>query len=374
MARAAASRSARLILAAAFAAACLGSCAPRERAVVQPKERAEGYAYTAVLMSKHPLSPALAELELALDQLREDEWEPVLEPIDDRFADLALLESFALADPQERLAQLTQDWRRGYETAQVRPEGTEADLRARIDWERRQARRRVQERMRQARAMEARQLAKLRASLVRKYEERLTNLGIQIEMGENAEAAEAERQDVWDTIEARVQQQGKVAEQTLAELERQLETEAEQRIAEAEARAEETMLARAGEMQQAGEQMYGRMADQMSLDWPQPPADVQVTIAPGEANERLAEAEVSREQAMAARRDAAARQRERLLRAINSLRRQIKRSTEAAAKVVAYRDGIDLQLLPGGTARGRNMTQSIGERLEAFWSAEGQRS
>jgi len=374
VARAAASRSARLILAAAFAAACLGSCAPRERAVVQPKERAEGYAYTAILMSRHPLSPALAELEWALDQLREDEWEPVLEPIDDRFADLALLESLALADPQERLAQLTQDWRRGYETAQVRPEGIEADLRARIDWERRQARRRVQEQMRQARAREARQLAKLRASLVRKYEERLTNLGIQIEMDENAEAAEAERQDVWDTIEARVQQQGKVAEQTLAELEQRLETEAEQRIAEAEARAEETMLGRAGEMQQAGEQMYGRMADQMALDWPQPPEDVQVTIAPGEANERLAEAEVSREQAMAARRDAAARQRERLLRAINSLRRQIKRSTEAAAKVVAYRDGIDLQLLPGGTARGRNMTQSIGERLEAFWSAEGQRS
>ena len=57
--------------------------------------------------------------------------------------------------------------------------------------------------------------------------------------------------------------------------------------------------------------------------------------------------------------------------AIARLRAQITEGTESAAQVVAYRNGIALQVIPGGTRRGSDVTQFIADKLEDFWAVSG---
>ncbi len=341
-------------------------------------EPRRGYAYTAVLMSRHPLYHALADLEAAIDELGDDEWDPVLEPIDERFEQIAFLESFALADPAERLAALRGGWRDGYPDLDLEPGALSPDLQARIDWERRRAARVVAERMAAGEAAETRRLAQLRAELVREHQERLTNLRIEGGLGgtERAERAEREQLRVWETIEAQLEAERQAGRELLAELEARLGREAGLRIEAAQRRADDATAARSNEMLAAGSGLYGEMIAEMSAPWAGPPGEEATALGRAdEPNARLAEAEGSRQRAEAVRREAAREQRLRLVRAVGRLRARLKSGTETAARVVAHRDGIDLQLLPGGSARGENMTDTIGDKLRALWSgAEGQRS
>ncbi|MGC9317964.1 MAG: hypothetical protein ACP5KN_08015 [Armatimonadota bacterium] len=360
------------------AAGCVGAgCGPRTaREMPRPGERREGYAYTAMLMARHPLYDALGELETALEELGDGDWRPVLEPIDARFEQMALMESMAFADPSERLVDLSRQWRESYPAVAIDPEKLAADLQTRIDWEREQAHRHVAERMAEAEAAQSRRIAQLRARLVRQQQERLINLGITVNSAdpEVAKQAERERERVWDTIEAQVGIQRQSGEEALAELREQLQAEAQRRVDAAVERARATMAGREAEMRAAGSELHAEMGDEMFRPW-QGPAQTEVMVQsdPSAANAGLDAAEMSRAQAKQAREEAAQVQRRRLFSAIGRLRSQIKSGTERAARVVAYRQGIDLQLLPGGSARGEDMTGIISQHLEAFWSVSEDR-
>ena len=125
-------------------------------------------------------------------------------------------------------------------------------------------------------------------------------------------------------------------------------------------------------MAAAGAELYDDMVAALSALWPEPAIEeMELRGETGATNQRLEMAEGSRQQAEAARRRVAEQQQRRLLRALGRLRAQLKSETETAARVVAYRDGIDLTLLPGGPPRGDDLTSSMARKLEAFWNEAG---
>lgn len=355
---------------------CGQETGPRE--VLLPAEPVEGYAYTAVLVTRHPLWGALERLEQALDELAADEWEPVLKPLDRRFEQVLFLESYALADPQDRLAVLESAWRAQYPAVHYDRDRLSADLLARIDWERNRAERMIARRMSAVRAQESRRLAGLQARLVQKYQERLTNLAIDTQMrdAERATAAERERQRIWELIEAEIDAERRAGQQIIVELEAQLREEVEVRLREAHDRVDRQVGRRATVMDRAGADLYAEMLEALQRPWPDTgTGSASAGAEADEANLMLEVADSSREQAEQARRDKAELQRERLLQALGRLRAQLKSGTESAARVVAYRRGINLHLLPGEAPRGENYTGVIAEELEQFWRfGEDQRS
>jgi hypothetical protein len=230
--------------------------------------------------------------------------------------------------------------------------------------------------MARARSAESRRLAQLRARLVEKYQERLTNLSIQATIRDDeAAAAERERERVWQVIEAEIDAARQACQEQLDEMEARLREEADERVARARQRAEVASAEREATMRSAGGQLYDDMTAQMQQPWPEP-ATEQTTataeVGAGPANQRLGEMTGTREAAESARQQAIARQRERMQRALGRLRAQIKASTETAAKVVAYRNGIRLKTLPGERREGRDVTQLVADELEDFWTVAGE--
>ncbi len=346
---------------------------PAARRVDSVDEFIDGYAYTAVLMNRHPLWAALLDLEQAVEELGDEQWDATLPPIEQRFADVAFIESYALSDQGPRMANLRDSWRSSKPPLRLPVDGLGEDLEARIGWEARQAERMVERRMARARAAESRRLAQLRARLVEKYQERLTNLSIEaaIRGDEAAEAARARRERVWQVIDAELEATREACESQLAELEAELRREAADRVAEARARAYEVSGEREETMRSAGAGMYEDMIAQMQEPWPQPSAgerSVSAEIEADPANERLDDIDISREAAEDARRAKIELQRERMSRTLARMRVQIRAGTETAARVVAYRNGIRLQTLPGGRRAGEDVTQTVAEELEDFWS------
>ncbi|MGD9497208.1 MAG: hypothetical protein AB7Y46_12995 [Armatimonadota bacterium] len=382
MPRRAAGAETRRLLVGAVAAlvvtgALAGCGAKRPASEWRPHEPREAYAYTAVLMARHPLYRALGHLEAALDDLGEEEWEPVLEPIDERFEQMAFLESSALGDPAEHLRVLDRQWQARYPDLALEPGALGRDLRARVDWEQRRARSVVSAHLARERAAESRRIAQMRAELVRQYQERITNLRIRAELGDQARAqrARSELEQVWAVIDAQVAAEEAAGQELLAQLEAELESEARGRIEAVRGRADELTASRRAEMSSAGGELYAQMLAEMAAPWPAAPEGGEVAVQAEAPNARLIEAEGLREQAGGARDEAMREQRVRLLRAIGALRARLKSGTETAARVVAYRDGIRLRLVPGEPAGGENLTGSMAERLEAFWrQAEEQRS
>ncbi len=347
---------------------------PAARPVRVPGEPVDGYAWTARLVSRHPLWGALQSLEKTLDELADDEWEPALAPINRRFSDVAFIESFALADPGPRIAALKDDWRADYPPLMLPENGLSPDLQTRIDWEQERAEGAIQDRLAQARSLESRRLARMRAELVEYYQERLTNLSIDatIRDDEAAAAAAAERQRVWAIIETEMDTARREGEQQLADLAARLGEDAQARVERARERARAIGAERETTMRRAGGDLYDHMIAQMQQSWPMPEAgEVSADIGAEPANARVDEIGFSREAAEAARGEKMVQQREQMAEAIGRLRAQIKTGTETAAEVVAYRNGIRLQVLPGGTRRGSDVTGLIAEELEDFWAASG---
>ncbi len=383
MARVAANRpvaragSARRTLIVALGLVCaLAGCGREasERPGHMPGATVDGYAWTARLVARHPLWGALQNLERALDELGDDEWTPALAPIDHRFTDVAFLESFALEDPAPRITALRHEWRTDYPPLMLRTEGLAQDLQARIDWEREQAERAVLERMSEARSAESRRLARKQAELVQYYQERLTNLSIEatIRDDEAAAAAEAERGRVRAIIETEMDNARKAGEQQLADLEAQLREQAQTRVESAQERARTISAERGQTMRAAGAEVYDRMIAQMQQPLPMPDAgEVSAGAGAEPASARLDQLGLSREAAEAARRQKIVQQRAEMANAIGRLRAQIKSETETAAEVVAYRNGIRLQVLPGGTPRGSDVTSLVADELGQFWAAGG---
>ncbi|MBD3292102.1 MAG: hypothetical protein GF393_04200 [Armatimonadia bacterium] len=350
---------------------------PAGRAVAPPAEMVDGYAYTAMLMSRHPLWGALRDLEAALSDLDDGEWDPVLTPIDDRFEDIAFLESYALSDPEPRMAILRRDWRSDYPPLLLPTEGLGEDLAARIEWEREQADRAVERRLAEARSAQSRQLAQLRARLVEKYQERLTNLSIEATIRDDEaarSAARKKREQVLQVIEAEIEATREACEQQIAELEAELRSRADQRVEQVRDRAGVVSGEREATMRAAGADLYDEMIEQMRQPWPQPDAtstSAEAEIEGAAANARLDEIGATRQAAEAARSVKVAQQREDLRAALGRLRASIRAGTETAAEVVAYRNGIRLETLPGGRRQGRDVTDVIADELEKFWTVGG---
>jgi hypothetical protein len=309
--------------------------------------------------------------------LGDEQWDAALPPIDDRFVDIVFIESYVLSDQEPMMAILRDDWRTRYPPLRLPADGLGEDLEARIGWEARQAERMVERRMARARSAESRRLAQLRAGLVEKQQERLTNLSIQaaIRQDEAAEAAEAERERVWQTIEAELEATREACERQLAELEARLREEAGDRVADARARAYVVSGEREETMRAAGAGLYEDMIAQMQEPWPQPSAGEMSVSAEFEAepaNERLDKIDLSREAAEDARREKVELQHERMSETLARMRAKVRTGTESAAKVVAYRNGIRLQTLPGGRREGRDVTETIADELEDFWTVAGE--
>lgn len=354
----------------------LAGCSRGPRTPWRAPELRPGYAYTAVLMAQHPLYGALADLETSLADLGDGEWGPVLPPLDTRFAAVLMAQSLVVDDPAGRIAALREDWRGAYPALELPGDALSQDLQARIAWERRQAESEVAERMAEARSEESRRLARLRAALVRQYQERLTNLRIDETLGDAAaaERAVAERERVWAVIEAELAAERAAGEELLAEVEQRLRVEAAERISAVQERADGVEAGRSQAMQAAGADLYDEMIAAMSAPWPEPAVDeMQVMVEPTAANRRLEAAEGSRQEAEVARREVAEQQRLSLLRAMGRLRQQMKSETETAARVVAHDEGIDLRLLPGRAPHGEDVTSSMARQLAAFWSGAGRR-
>ena len=347
---------------------------PVVRDPLVPGELVDGYAYTAVLATRHPLWGALVRLEQALEELADYQWAPMPDPRDRRFEQVVFFESYALADPQDRLDALRNVWRAQYPPVVLDPAELAADQTTRIAWERDRAEESIQRRMASAEAQESRRLALLRARLVRYYQERLTNLAIdmQIRDTEAAAAAEREREQVWAVIEAEIETARRSGREMLAALEEELRSDAEQRIRRARERAEAVMAERQTEMAQAGADLYAEMIEVVQQPWPDTgEGTATATIEADEANLLLDVAGDLRDQAEAARLEKLELQRERMLQSLGRLRAQLKSGTESAAAVVAYRRGINLHLLPGEPARGNDYTGVVAEELEEFWTFGG---
>lgn len=357
----------------AVVACTVAGCAKRGRAPApRPQEPPVGYAYTAVLMGHHPLQPALEDLERAVEMMGGERWPSVPGMLGSKFETVAFPGPYGRPSGLGQMAELRSRWlERHAEVGLVEGEFSE-DLAARLEWEREQARQRVEEALSRARAGETRRLAQLQARLVREQQERLNNLPLDLSASEAevARRAEAERKRIWAAIHAQVAAEKEASGARLAELEERLQGEAEDRVSAAEQAARDTVRQRAEEMARAGEALRAEMADEMGQAWAHEGGGAEdVAAEPTEANLRLSAAERMREEAEAAGREAAWRQQERLARAQARLRRQLKRSTEIAALAVAQRRNLRLELLPGGARRGSDMTELIAAELDELWNA-----
>lgn len=368
-----AAKPANLIVAASLAL-CLAGCARVKPPVPLPDEPVDGYAWTAMLVSRHPLWGALQDLERAQQELGAARWEPALEPVERRFSDLTFAGSFALGDPGPSLTALNEDWRADYPPLLLPRNGLSQDLQARIDWERERAQRLVRDRMAAAESAESRELARMRAALVQYYQERLTNLSIDSTIGsaQRAAEAEAEAHRIWAIIEAEIDAARRRGEEDLAALEAELREQAAERVERASERAQEISTERRETMRAAGAELYDRMIAEMEQPWPTPDAGaVAAEVEAEPANARLGEMGGSHAAAETARQAKTVQQQLEMAEAIARLRAQIREGTETAAEVVAYRNGIALQVIPGGTRRGNDVTAFIAEELEDFWAVSG---
>ncbi|GEM_PF-6308682 len=369
-----AAKSARNLIVAISLALSLAGCARVKSPVPLPDEPVDGYAWTAMLVSRHPLWGALRNLERAQQELGAAGWEPALEPANRWFADLTFAGSFALPDPGARLARLNEDWRADYPPLLLPRDGLSQDLQARIDWEREQAERVVRTRLAEAESVESRKLARMRAELVQYYQERLTNLSIDSTIGtaQRAAEAEAEAQRIWAIIEAEIEAARRRGEDDVTTLEAELRQEAAERVQRARQRAEEISAERRETMRAAGADLYDRMIAEMQQSWPTADGgEVSAEVEADTGNSRLEEMGASYASAEAARQAKVAEQQAEMAQAIARLRAQITEGTESAAQVVAYRNGIALQVIPGGTRRGSDVTQFIADKLEDFWAVSG---
>ena len=158
------------------------------------------------------------------------------------------------------------------------------------------------------------------------------------------------------------------------ELERRLGEEAATRLGAAKQAGLDATRQRKEEMQRAGEALHGEMAEAMGGEWAAEIGSVQSReVDPTQANARLATVEQMRDGAEAARERTICRQLERLARAQARLQRMIKSRTEVRALAVAQRRNLDLELLPGGVHRGRDMTEVIAAELDQLWRAADRR-
>ncbi len=379
------------------AVGCLaGGCGKRDSAPrAAPVERRVGYAYTAVLIGHHPLYGVLEHLDWAVEERRLEAGSWELEAANgEALFDSELpyaLDPSALLVPdwrppgRGRMDELRSRWMAGYPRPGAATGELSQDLAAVIEWEREQARQRVEDALAGAQARETRRLAQLRARLVREQQERLANLPLDLSAPEAEVLREAERERklIWDTIHAQMAAETEVGEQRLAGIEQRLKAEAEARMSAAEQAAREVTARREAEMQRTGEALRAEMTHEIEgADEAVPRAAADAgTSTPGrdraelgatqrgEANARLGAASRMREEAHAARDRAVSRQLHRLAQARGRLQRQLKRSTEIAALAVAERQNLELALLPGDAPRGNDMTQLIGAELDGFWNA-----
>lgn len=367
-----------VVAALVVAAGVLAGCGRGSRPPWRAPELRAAHAYTAVLVAEHPLYAALGDLETALADLGDGDWSPMLPPLDMRFASILMAQSLTVDDPAGQFAILRQHWRGLYPPLELPGDALTQDLQARVAWVRREAYGEVARQRAQAEAEQSRRLARLRAELVQRYQERLTNLRIDETLGDQrtAERAVAERERVWQAIEAELE----VERFRLAEAGRRsaeaAAREAAGRIAAVQEQTDRLAGARSAAMEAAGAGLYDEMVTAISAPWPEPPAgEVAVRVEADAANRRMELAEGTRQMAEAARRETAEQQRLELLRALGRLRRQIKSETETAARVVAHREGLDLRLLPGRPSHGVDVTSSMARKLATFWGkAERRRS
>lgn len=364
-------RWAMLALTCALAGSLTVGCGERKpHSAREPLQPGRGYAYTAVLMSAHPQYRALARLDMAANQLDEAEMELPLSLMGRRMSPVTLTETLAYGADPARLAQWRQWWEARYTEADELADGElPRDLWAGLEWEREQSRKQVDRRMATADMELSRRLAKVRAGLVRQMQERLNNLELDLTGRESdvLEAAAEERKRIWESIDRQVELARESGDEDLIQLRAQLEAEAAARAAEARREAEETARVRAEQVARAGETLHSEMAGELeALQWHNPAA-AELVSEPSEANRRQASAEHTVEQAQATRREALEWQRTQLRAAAARLRMKLKRETEVWAIAVARRNDIQLQLLPGGRAEGRDMTQPIAAELEMVW-------
>ena len=340
-----------------------------DRAPIKP---GSGYAYTAVLMATHPLYETLARLEMAAETLGEDQTPTALGLLGPALEPVTLTEAAVYSPDPAALQSWESWWREQYTGSLDRGEGLPRDLLAGLEWEREQARQQVDQSMLEAEAQLTRRLARLRARLVKEQQERLNNLELDLSSPESAvlEAAQAERQRIWDAIELRLALERERGEGDLAELRRRLEAEAGDRVAAARARAEERVQMRAEQMATAGVELHDEMGGEIGdLSWGTL-APQALSVGAEQANARLGEGEQSREAAEQARSAALQRQRMQLLVAEARLRNRLKSDTEIWATAVARRYDVQLQLIPGGRRDGRDMTGTIAVELRRVWGGE----
>lgn len=347
-----------------------GGCGQREarvlRTVLKP---GPGYAYTAVLMGAHPLYETLARLELASELLGREDSEldptllgPPLEPV-------TLVETLAYGPEQDSLALRQQWWADQYNRQWAIGEQLPRDLWAGLEWEREDAERQVQARMAVAEAELSRKMARLRARLVREQQERLNNLGLDLSRSESdvQRAAELERDRIWRSIERQIELARRAGEQELAALRADLEAEAAQRVARAQQRAEDIARERREQMASAGDVLHDEMAGEIETDTVSTLPAQSAQVDPSQANRQLAAGAEDWAKSERAWQQSVEQQRRELLRAEARLRNRLKQDTELWAMVVARRHDIDLQLLPGGRAQGRDVTASLAAELAQVW-------
>jgi len=345
-------------------------CGEREaREPRQPIAPGPGYAYTAVLMAAHPLYGALARLELASARLGDDEMGLAGGLMGSEFETVTLTETLAYGPNLDSLLQRQGWWAEQYRRHHGLVEELPRDLWARLEWEREDAQRQVERRMREAGAELTRELARLRARLVREQQERLNNLGLDLAGRESdvLRAAEEEQARIWAVIERQVELAREAGERDLSELRRELEDQADARVARAREQAEETARERREQMAMAGEELHDEMGAEMDAVVVADLPAQEMSYDPSPANRQLAAGERSWAEAGAAREEVVDRQRRRLLAAQARLRVALKEDTELWALAVARRHDVQLQLLPGGSRVGNDITSSIAGELSRVW-------
>ena len=116
----------------------VGGCRESEaRAPGEVIEPGPGYAYTAVLMTAHPLYETLARLEQASEQLGDDDADLMATLTLGRFQPVTLTETLAYGPDLDSLAQRQEWWGEQYRRRYGIAEGLPRDLWAGLEWERR---------------------------------------------------------------------------------------------------------------------------------------------------------------------------------------------------------------------------------------------
>jgi len=357
----------------AFVGLAAVGCGQRQARVHRIPQTVEpGYAYTAVLMASHPMYPTLTRLELAASALSEDDTSSLAGLMSRRIEPLTLTEMLGPTADPAALAGRQRWWQKRYEAVAGLESELPKDLWAGLEWEREQAAKQVDEQMAEADATLSRRLARVRASRVRQMQETLNNTGLDL-TGREAdvlEAAEAERQRIWDAINEQVEAEREAGSAELAQLRVALEAEARARVAEARLAAEVVAAARAEEMGTSGQELRDEMAGEMGPGTGEAPAGASTSSEPTDANDRLALGRLEIEAAEQARREVIVRQGREILAARARLTTKLLRDTETWAVAAARRQGIDLRLLPGGERSGKDVTGSIAAELERGWPGE----